>query len=895
MFPKSTLRPVLRNAFSFFFRSVPGRLTLVVAAVLGSAALLVGWLIRQGYQNERRTLERHLSGAARSTALIVEGELRKRIALLQGLSVSGNLQRGHWAGFRAQASDVVRGPDEWIVLIDETGQQLVNTLIGSDQPLPRTELDPDFAEARGRGEPFISDLVLGDIAQAYLVYVAIAVRRGDRMLTLACAMKPSVFSRAMAEGGAERDWLVTIVDRDDFIVARSRSGDQFVGRQVSAMMAEAMGRRADGVVESVTLDGVKSLTGFSRSLPSGWRFVAAAPAENLYASARALLKVSLAVSLILGAAAALVALRVGRGISRAVQMLVADTEAIGRGEPAGGARTGFKETDLVASSLLETSRRLAARESELKRLNDHLATVVRELGEKKGRLEAAAKAGSIATFVWHPGRDAFESDEALHTLLELPAAQPLSKIGEFLALVDPEDRATVERALSQAQQQPHEFAAEFRVPASTGSSRWLLARGGVFPLSDGTGAYMAAACVDITERRRSEAEIARARDAAVAAGRAKDEFLAALSHELRTPLNPVLLIATDSADREEFPAEAREAFAQIAKNAMLEARLIDDLLDLTRISRGKMALEMQATDLHTVVREAIATVRAELQEKQQVLVQEFYPEPAPVIGDPTRLQQVFWNLLKNAVKFTPRGGQIVVRTRRMEQCIEISVTDTGWGMTPAEIARSFQSFSQGDHAVGGAHRFGGLGLGLAISRMLVEYHGGKIAVASPGRNLGATFTVTLPLSDGAVAPGAGADGASGGNFRNAGEVTRLLLVEDHESSRLTVERVLRRRGYEVHAATNAAEALLLAEQYRFDLLISDIGLPDGDGYSLMTALRDRHGLMGVALTGYGMEDDVARAKAAGFVAHLTKPLNLEALDAALATIAAKRHEAQTSS
>lgn len=380
---------------------------------------------------------------------------------------------------------------------------------------------------------------------------------------------------------------------------------------------------------------------------------------------------------------------------------------------------------------------------------------------------------------------------------------------------------------------------------------------------------------------------------AVEASRAKDEFLAALSHELRTPLNPVLLLASDSAMNDDYPASAREAFRVIEKNALLEARLIDDLLDLTRIERGKLQLELQRTDLHATLQDALSTVRGEASERNLGVEVAFSAQTSVILGDSGRLQQVFWNVLKNAIKFTPKGGRIRVESRTLAEAneIEIQISDTGIGMEPHELTRVFGAFSQGDHAEQSrGHRFGGLGLGLAISRKLVELHAGRIAAASEGRDRGATFSITLPLVGAGTPTAAGAVGGEGDERRaetdgpaaTVAPTGRILLVEDHEPTRAPLTRLLVRRGYDVVAVGSAEAALAAAADAKFDLVLSDIGLPDSDGFELMRTLRERHGSVGIALTGYGMDQDLARSSEAGFIEHLTKPVNVAVLDRALA-------------
>jgi signal transduction histidine kinase/ActR/RegA family two-component response regulator len=394
------------------------------------------------------------------------------------------------------------------------------------------------------------------------------------------------------------------------------------------------------------------------------------------------------------------------------------------------------------------------------------------------------------------------------------------------------------------------------------------------------------------ERENVLQQLKRAHNEALTASRAKDHFLAMLSHELRTPLNPVLLLASDAVDNMDLPPRVRADFNTIRKNIEMEARLIDDLLDLTRIERGKIILEKKFLDPHSVLRDAIAQVREDLNQKQINLVLQLKAARHTVFADAVRLQQIFWNLLKNAVKFTPEKGKIMVETTSDGAQLIVKISDTGIGMTPQEMAGMFNAF-QSEHSVTNGHRFGGLGLGLSISQKLAELHSGKILAASAGRDQGATFTLELPQ---AAAAEAGQNSTGQPMPENAPPAVsakniRILLVEDHEPTRTTLAGLLVRRRYQVAEAGTVAEARALADKRSFDLLITDIGLPDGNGYDLMSELCKKNQLRGIALTGYGMEHDVARSEDVGFDAHLTKPVRIQSLEAALEEVTAKRIEA----
>lgn len=390
------------------------------------------------------------------------------------------------------------------------------------------------------------------------------------------------------------------------------------------------------------------------------------------------------------------------------------------------------------------------------------------------------------------------------------------------------------------------------------------------------------------ELRSHEAALRESEAQARAASRAKDDFLAALSHELRTPLNPVLLLATEAARDSRWPAEARAAFEEIAKNVSLEARLIDDLLDLTRITRGKLTLDMRPVDIHASLEEALAMVRDEIDQKKISLSWSKRAGRCAVLGDDVRLKQVFWNVLTNAAKFTPEGGHITISTAVAKDGneFEVDISDTGIGMTPPELERLFEAFAQGDHSgQDGSHQFGGLGLGLAISRRMVEKHSGTITAHSAGRGQGATISIRFPLAADSdeilVRPSPSPVAAIETELPDWPR--RVLLVEDHKSTAVALKYMLLRRNCVVIVATSVAEARAAMRREEFDLLISDIGLPDGNGHELMAELQRDIGIIGIALTGYGMESDVSRSHEVGFVAHLTKPVSAQDLDNALAT------------
>jgi PAS domain S-box-containing protein len=367
---------------------------------------------------------------------------------------------------------------------------------------------------------------------------------------------------------------------------------------------------------------------------------------------------------------------------------------------------------------------------------------------------------------------------------------------------------------------------------------------------------------------------------AEAAVRAKDHFLAALSHELRTPLSPVVLTVAAMESDPDLPERFRKHVAMIRRNVGLETRLIDDLLDLNRVTSGKMHLHVQPTHMHAVLAQAIQTCDSETSAKKLNVQLDLQADNDLVNADPARLQQIFWNLLRNATKFTPEGGSIFVRTENSADRVRLEVRDTGVGIEPEFLPKVFDAFEQGDVKI--TRQFGGLGLGLAICKAIMDIHGGAIRAQSDGPGTGATFTVELPVASAteqevaATRPPQGPD--------NATERLRVLLVEDHPDTCEVLSRLLNAANYAVKAASSVETALQLAAAEGFDVVISDLGLPDGTGYDLMRQLRDRHGIKGIALSGYGMEQDQRRSREVGFLDHVVKPVDVSQLVAVIQRI-----------
>ncbi len=412
---------------------------------------------------------------------------------------------------------------------------------------------------------------------------------------------------------------------------------------------------------------------------------------------------------------------------------------------------------------------------------------------------------------------------------------------------------------------------------------------------------------EITERKQAEEERARmlvreqaARAEAELANRTKDEFLATLSHELRTPLTAILgwshLLQTNKFD-DKSTARALET---IERNARSQSRLIDDLLDVSRIITGKLRLDVRPIELVKIVEAVVESSRPAADVKTIQFEVALDKSASQIVGDATRLQQVFWNLFSNAVKFTPEGGRVEVRLERTDAQAQVVISDNGQGINPQFLPVIFDRFRQADGSTTRKH--GGLGLGLAIARHLVEMHGGTIKARSEGINKGATFTVQLPLrpANHSLEAGAGLSSSMGGNkngFDNCSPVLdglRILVVDDEDDTRDLILTVLKQCGAEVRGSESAAEAFVAFKEWSPDLLVTDIGLPEEDGFSLLKKVRESNGRSGqipaVALTAYATPEDRDRVLNAGFQMHIAKPVEPEELLTIIASVAGRSNK-----
>ncbi|GAA6616544.1 PAS domain-containing protein [Scytonema sp. NUACC26] len=515
------------------------------------------------------------------------------------------------------------------------------------------------------------------------------------------------------------------------------------------------------------------------------------------------------------------------------------------------------------------------------------------LRENEDRFRMALESAQLGTWDWNLSTHRLIWDENCKAMFGLPP-EAESSIEVFFAGLHPDDRERLEQVIQVALNPASggKYNTEYRtIGIQDGIERWITARGQVYFDSANNPKRFVGTVLNITEQKRIEVEreqlLAReqaAREEAENVNRIKDEFLAVLSHELRSPLNPILGWSKLLQNHKLDEAKTQQALKTIERNAQLQSELIEDLLDVSRILQGKLNLNVEPLNLPTVIQGALETIKLAAEAKSIQVEVNLDPEVGQVLGDATRLQQVVWNLLSNAVKFTPVGGWVEMRLESVENQAQIAVCDNGKGITPEFLPHVFDYFRQEDGAT--TRKFGGLGLGLAIVRQIVELHGGTIRAKSHGVGLGATFTVRLPLMpiQSSVNPNPDSPSFSG-NLNGI----QVLIVDDDADSRDFIAFVVEQAGASASTTASATEAIATLMQSHFDVLLSDIGMPEMDGYMLMQQVRllsPKQGgqVKAIALTAYAGDFNRQQALQAGFQQHLSKPVDPEVLVKAIVNL-----------
>jgi PAS domain S-box-containing protein len=846
-------------------------LVLVIAAVL-PMVVFTGWLALSLSAERRAAVEREMSDSARAVANNLDRELSANIATLTLLGQSRNLLSGDLAKFREDALRRVTAQSHWIAVIlrDPVGREIMNTARPSGDGADAWSLSEraGFEQAISSGLPRIGGLQPGpDPASSYFT-VHVPVFEDVRLrYVLSALISPGELRDILVEQKLTGERLGVIIETHGRILAHSRDHAETLGKPATFPLATPATPASGPWAQGRDSANVPVYYTVARSNVSDWTTVVAVPTavadRPLWRSARAVATGGLGF-LLLGIIAATV---LGRRITEPLRALSAAAYELCAGRRTTHPRSSVAEVDGMAVVLMDAGAQRTEAERALRDREDRLSAIVNQ-----------ATAGIVQYDL--DGRLTFVNDrfcEIVGRPRDELIMRPMEKVGHrddtrgFRLILEEVGTTGASRTFETRYVRPDGGV----VWASVSISR---IRGSASPAS------ALAVVTEITDRKAVEAEraalLARerlARAEAEKANRTKDEFLATLSHELRTPLNALRLWAGVLRQQPLEPGTVAKAVETIDRNAALQAQLIDDLLDISRIASGKLRLELRPIDLRSAIESAVDTVRAAAEDKGIILARALDPDVGAVDGDATRIQQVLWNLLTNALKFTPGGGRIDVFLRRRAGAAELRVRDTGQGIAPELLPRIFDRFRQGDSST--TRPQGGLGLGLAIARQLVELHGGTIKAYSAGPGEGTTMTVTLPLArrgeDEAEGPHASPDVA---DLSAALVGVRVLFVDDDADAREASTMSLAWAGAAVVTAPSAADAMRELERDWPDIIISDIGMPGEDGISLITRIRrlekdaGRARTPALALTAYASDDDASRILAAGYQVHVPKPV-----------------------
>jgi PAS domain S-box-containing protein len=497
------------------------------------------------------------------------------------------------------------------------------------------------------------------------------------------------------------------------------------------------------------------------------------------------------------------------------------------------------------------------------------------LVENEERLRLALEAGQVGTWDWDIAKNHVTWSETIYRFHGLKPGEFSGRVEDFAALVHPDDRERVNAAIQTAVAGGQAYSAEMRVVWPDGTVRWIATNGNVIFNSEGRPARMLGATVDITNRKLAE-------EALIEADRRKDEFLAMLAHELRNPLAPIRNAAQLLKRLGPPVPELQWARDVIDRQVEHLGRLVDDLLDVSRITQGKITLRKKKVDLVNIIANAVEASRPLIEARNHKLSVALPKHPLPVEGDPTRLTQIISNLLNNAAKFTPEGGVIWLSAEAVGGQIVLRVRDTGAGIAADLLPHVFDLFRQADRSLDRAQ--GGLGVGLTLVRSLLDLHGGSVEAFSDGPNRGSEFVVRLPALDTQVEVGRAASVIAGHERPVA--AYRILVVDDNTDSAESIALLLELNGHHVRMAHDGPMALEVADSFHPEIVVLDIGLPGMDGYEVARRLRNggvTHEVLLIALTGYGQAEDRLRSHAAGFDHHLIKPVDIDALQDLIAS------------
>ncbi len=844
------------------------------------------------YQSEREQLEQEALQTARALLLAMDSELATATSVAQTLAESGMLERQDFAGFHERAREVLRttGAGHNFVLSDLAGRQLLNTAAPYPGSLPSHGRPEQVTRVVAGGRPAISDLYFGALLQRPLVSVDVPVTIDAKTrYVLSIGLLPEHFSRLLAEQKLPPGWIAALLDSQGTVVARNLDPGRMVGKKATPDLLAQLQQQSEGRLASRTLEGIPSFLAFSQSRISGWTMAVGMSRDILYANlSRHLTLVGLALLGLLVGAALLVWI-IGRYVGQSLARIGSATEAAGLGDR--NARVpsfGLREIGHLAEQFNAMQEARTRAEASLRQSEAELKEAQRIAHIGYWLLDLAS--GQVT---W--------SDELFHMFGADPADSP-PPFPEHRKWYTPESWLRLAEAADAACRHGVPYELELEICRSDDRRGWIWVRGEAKRDEAGNIVGLRGIVQDITERKTAAVELEAyrhhlealvaertreleaARDAADAASRAKTAFLANMSHEIRTPLNAITgmsyLIRRAGLVPEQ---EARMAKIDTAANHLLQ--IINAVLDLARIENGKLALEDIDVSLDGVIANVASMLSEQARAANLQLITEPPPATGPLAGDPTRLQQALLNFASNAVKFT-EAGSVTLRARIDAEdeagvLVRFEVEDTGVGVAPEVAERLFAPFEQADNST--TRNYGGSGLGLAITRKLAVLMGGDAGFSSkPGAGSLFWFTARLRRMKASALPvsGAAAPASAEAVVRRDYAGSTILLVEDDLVCREFAQELLEDACLVVDTAVDGEEAVALAGQRHYDLILMDMQMPRLDGIEATRQIRrlPQHGdLPIIAMTANAFAEDRARCLAAGMNDFIAKPVDPEIL------------------
>ena len=844
-------------------RSLNRHVLLVVLSALApllAVAVVLAWLL---VEREREGTERELQVGAQRLAQALDAELQRSFAALHALSRSDALRRNDLKSFYDEAGDVRAALGLWdnLMLLSPSAEHLFNLMRPYGTRLPPVPQPGGTLEAARTMKPYVSNALRGRVETDWLMYIAYPVVFGGEVkYVIGVTMNYRYWTRWLAERTLA-DRTAAIIDRDHVILARTRDAERLAGQPVQPWYREVLAASPSGLVRGRGVLESDVVAAFHRSELSGWHV-------NVFTSGaimdapmlRTAAYVSIGVLLALAIAVALALTRVAV-LTSGIRALREALEALKGARRLPPLTSTVAEVQAAMDAAHATAEELATRAERLERdmaARREAEARLRESEEKFRTISHAAPA-----IVWVTDDRGIVFINQRWTELTGQTLEQAQGQG-WTAAVHPDDSKRLRPYRERCRRTGEPYEGEIRYRSTSGEYRWHAFRA----LPSGAGGALDqwfGVSVDIHEGRE-------ARQALKEADRRKDEFLATLAHELRNPLAPIRNALHLLQQRPAEDPTVRAAQDILGRQVTHMVRLIDDLLDVSRITQGKLELRRQPVELSRVIEQALETSRPHIAQQLTVALPS---EPVRLDADPVRLAQVLSNLLNNAAKFTPKSGRIDVSAQVEGGAIVIRVRDSGMGIAPAQLPNLFRIFSQAESALERSN--GGLGIGLSLARSLVELHDGTIEARSEGAGKGAEFIVRLPvlaLPDPAALPPQAPRAAY------AGAVRRVLVVDDVKDNVDSLAALLRGDGNVVETAADGLEAVEKAESFKPDLILLDLGLPNLNGFEACQLIRRKpwgRGIVIVALTGWGQDEDRQRTLGAGFDAHLVKPVHYDAL------------------